>query len=92
MLQINSFFSLGQIVATATALEQLSMDDMYAALRRHARRDWGDVCSDDQAANDEAVINEGRILSVYHGGDGVRFWIITEWDRSITTILLPSDY
>ena len=85
-------FSLGRIVITRNALDVLSSDDVWEALKRHVNGDWGDVCEGDDELNDDALISEGRLLSVYSDRSGTRFWIITEWDRSATTILLPEDY
>lgn len=61
-------------------------------LARHAAGDWGDLCGEDRAANDRAVAVGARILSAYHTPEGVKLWIITEADRSATTILLPEEY
>lgn len=61
-------------------------------LRRHARGDWGEVGAEDWRANDQALRNGSRLLSVYRLPTGVRVWIITEWDRSSTTLLLPDEY
>jgi hypothetical protein len=58
---------------------------------RHRSGDWGDVCDEDKKLNDEAVDGEGRILSAYTV-DGEKVWVITEWDRSVTTVLFPSEY
>ena len=66
--------------------------DVIAALARHANGDWGDCGEEDWAANEQALIDESRILSVYHDCAGKRFWIITEASRIATTILLPEDY
>lgn len=85
-------FQLGQIVITPNAMDRLSPIDGMMALGRHIKGDWGDVPREDWEANDEALENEGRLLSAYRSLDGVKFWIITEWDRSVTTILLPEDY
>lgn len=85
-------FALGQIVATPNALASVQADDIKAALARHAACDWGDCCSDDWQENDLAVDKYLRLFSVYHDRAGVKFWIITEADRSATTILLPEDY
>ena len=85
-------FVLGQIVATPNALGQLTRVDLLRALARHARGDWGDVVLEDGEANDQALVAGARLLSVYHSGTGVKFWIITESDRSVTTVLLPADY
>jgi len=62
------------------------------ALKRHAKGDWGDVCADDKRANDQSLKDESRLLSSYKSIDGIKFWIITEADRSVSTILLPEDY
>jgi hypothetical protein len=83
---------LGQIVATANAVSQLPNSAILIAIGRHCSGDWGDVCEEDRKANEFAFLNGERILSVYHTGTGVKFWIITEWDRSITTVLMPDDY
>ena len=83
---------LGQVVATPAALGTLPQPDIVAALRRHASGDWGDVDAHDRAANDEALSDGTRLLSAYKSADGTRFWVITEADRSVTTVLLPDDY
>lgn len=85
-------FSLGDLVATPNALMIIPQEDLRTATARHHRGDWGDVCPEDKKANDEALARGGRLLSVYRSRDGTRFWIITEADRSVTTILLPEDY
>lgn len=85
-------FPLGQLVITSNAASRLTDDDVTSAIRRHVQGDWGEVCEEDRLENDRSL-NEGcRILSVYIGRDGLRFWIITEADRSVTTVLLPEDY
>ncbi len=85
-------FPLGQIVATAHAMAALDHTDMQLALHRHVTGDWGDLCTEDRASNEQALLHGSRLLSVYHSTKGVKFYVITEWDRSLTTILLPSDY
>jgi hypothetical protein len=85
-------FALGRIVATPNALAHLTHDDVLSALNRHRVSDWGDVCPEDRQANERALIKGGRLLSVYHSVSGTKFWIITEADRSVTTVLLPEDY
>jgi hypothetical protein len=84
-------FPLGDVVITANASMRLSTEEVLTALRRHASGDWGDLCPEDTLANDDALHHEGRLLSAYGQGEE-RFWIITEADRSATTILLPEDY
>jgi hypothetical protein len=85
-------FPLGQIVATKTSLAVLTPNDIAVALDRHCRGDWGDVGKEDWQANERALKHGERLLSVYHATNGTRIWIVTEWDRSVTTILLPEDY
>lgn len=84
-------FDLGRLVATPNALAQVSHEEILASLSRHVRGDWGDCCPDDKAANDAALTDGTRLFSVYHTNQ-TKFWIITEWDRSVTTVLLPEDY
>ena len=85
-------FALGQTVATPHVLKVVPKAEIFAALLRHQNCDWGDVSPQDKWANDRAVKDGERLLSVYHSKDGIKFWIITEWDRSATTVLLPEDY
>ena len=85
-------FPPGQIVITTNALDTLKQRDVLPALRRHLQGDWGDVDAEDRKANDSALVHAARLLSVYHAADGTKFWIITEADRSATTVLLPDDY
>lgn len=85
-------FALGQLVATPGVLELVTHDEITRALNRHLCGDWGDVCREDSEANDEALVNGLRLLSVYKATNGTKFWIITEHDRSVTTVLLPSEY
>ena len=85
-------FDLGQLVATPNALSTLHHRDIPLALGRHLRGDWGD-CGPEDGAENELSLREGlRLFSVYHDRNGVKFWIITEADRSATTVLLPEDY
>ena len=84
--------TLGQTVVTRAAREVLSDYDIHNALRRHRSGDWGEVSKDDWQTNDSAIKHDDRVLSVYQSADGVKFWIITEWNRSVTTVLLPEDY
>ena len=88
----NAKFALGQTVITPNALEQLTDADVLGALARHVAGNWGDVVEEDRQANEQALIEGARLFSVYHSGSGVKFWVITEWDRSATTVLMPEDY
>lgn len=101
-------FPLGQIVATPGALELLQETGFSAAalISRHVQGDGGDLCEEDRAENEFAVTRRLRILSCYRLVDAARLaatptdkrsslptlWIITEADRSVTTLLRPSDY
>ncbi len=85
-------FRLGSVFITTHAMGQLNDDDVFAGLTRHASCDWGDLCAEDKEANDAALRHGARLLSAYRSTAGVKFWIITEWDRSSTTVLLPEDY
>ncbi len=85
-------FALGQVVITTNALSHLEMSEVEAAVHRHALGDWGDVCPDDKKENELSLTSGLRLLSAYQAQNGVRFWIITEADRSLTTVLLPEDY
>lgn len=85
-------FELGQVLITLGARDDLELKDVISCLVRHAGGDFGDVSEEDKAYNEEALEDEGRIMSAYHDRNDVKFWIITEWDRSATTILLPSEY
>jgi hypothetical protein len=85
-------FRLGRIVSTPNALQSLTQDDILSGIQRHQAGDWGNLGDDDRAANDRALAQGGRIVSAYNAMNGTRFWLITEADRSRTTILLPEDY
>ncbi|MCC6233321.1 MAG: hypothetical protein IT580_11800 [Verrucomicrobiales bacterium] len=85
-------FPLGQTVITPNAAASVEHADVLAALRRHASGDWGELGEEDRAANDRALVEGTRLLSAFSSSSGTRFWIITEADRSVTTILLPEDY
>jgi hypothetical protein len=85
-------FRLGKIVSTPNALSQLTQEDTVRGIHRHQSGDWGDVDSDDHQANERALIEKTPLWSVYYTSKGTKFWLITEADRSITTVLLPEDY
>ncbi len=91
--QVKPFFALGRTLSTPGALVVLNGLAISPAdlLSRHQRGDWGDLDNHDKQANNKALTNGGRIFSAYRF-DTVRFWVITEADRSATTILLPEEY
>jgi hypothetical protein len=89
-----TLFRLGTLTATPGALAALAQSGQTPVgfLARHVSGDWGDLCSEDRRANNQALRQGNRILSVYHTANAVKLWIITEADRSHTTILLPDEY
>ncbi len=87
-----SKFPLGQLYATRGALDALTPADMKMGIFWHSQGFWGDVNEADWAENDFSVPRRLRILSAYYAENGTRFWVITEADRSATTILLPDEY
>ena len=85
-------FPLGQTVATRNALSRLTAEDVQNALTRHVVGDWGEVCPEDWQENELSLREGFRLLSVYRSNAGEKFWVITEADRSATTVLMPEDY
>ena len=86
-------FNPGRIVATPGAIELIGDNDerTLSYLSRHCSGDWGDVCKEDSKLNDEALKLGNRLLSSYNLEDK-KVWVITEADRSVTTLLLPEEY
>lgn len=85
--------NLGQLVITTNALNTIGdVDSITNALRKYVYGDWGDTCKEDWKLNDWAVDHEERVMGIYKTTNDIVFWIITEWDRSVTTVLLPEDY
>jgi hypothetical protein len=91
---MNPKFSLGQLVATPGALAAVeqSGDNLACFIRRHVSGDWGELCADDIRENEFSLQNGLRLLSAYRLKDNTKIWIITEADRSVTTVLLPEEY
>jgi hypothetical protein len=87
-------FPLGQTYATPGAIEALSEAGQGAEefLNRHQRGDWSEMCEEDMQENEFSVDKRLRIFSAYHTSKGVKLLVITEADRSVTTVLLPSEY
>ena len=83
---------LGRTFITRNAQSSLSAIDIHVALTRHSNGDWGIIDDEDRKANDRALENGDRLLSIFRSEAGNRFYVITEWDRSVTTVLLPEDY
>lgn len=89
---MRSYVPLGRVVITSNAQDILSGADINTGLSRHQSGDWGKVSKADWQANDNALKSGERILSSYTDASGKTFWIITEADRSHTTVLMPDDY
>ena len=87
-----ALFRLGRIVSTPNALSRLSQEDILAGIQRHQAGDWGELPQDDMRENQLALEKGLRLFSAYHAKDGTKFWLITEADRSATTVLMPEDY
>jgi len=89
-------FQLGKIVWTRGVNDLVAVDASFAkfvinSLKRHANCDWGELSAEDKDENDFSVGKKLRLFSSYQHGDW-HIWIITESDRSVTTILFPSEY
>lgn len=91
-------FKLGDIYITRKIDEKMQSDIDFTefvggCIARYANQDWGDTCAEDKQLNDEAVSDGERVLGVYiYPKNKKSIWIITEWDRSVTTILFPEEY
>lgn len=87
-------FPLGQVVATPGALNALAEAGQTPLefIARHVSGDWGELDEEDRAENERSLNDDCRLLSAYTLRDGTRLWIITEADRSSTTLLLPEEY
>ena len=85
-------FELGKTVATPNALAAIPHDEILLGLARHVQGDWGNLDQEDWNSNDLALETGERLLSSYRSVRNITFRIITEADRSVTTVLLPEDY
>jgi len=93
---VKNLVKLGQTVMTSGVSALIDQNPMVSllvgkCLARHAGGDWGDVCAEDAQANQDALRHGSRLLSSYKIGES-KVWIITEADRSVTTVLFPSEY
>jgi hypothetical protein len=87
-------FSSGKVCLTpgVDALAREGRLDPVFSLRRHLAGDWGDVCDDDRRRNNAALKSGERLFSSYELTPGEKLWIVTEYDRSVTTLMLPDEY
>lgn len=96
-ISIKPEFGIGDLVMTCGVAEMYDEDRKFnqfvnTSFNRYIQKDWGDTCEEDVERNDYAVNHEERLLAVYKFSDDITIWIITEWDRSVTTILFPDEY
>jgi hypothetical protein len=91
-MKMTGKFSGGTVVITPTALAKLPREEVVKALLRHFQCDWGVLDEHDWKINDAALEHGFRLFSRYVTPNGTKFCVITEHDRSVTTILLPNDY
>ena len=91
---MKALFPLGQVVATPGALAEMeaSGESLFSYLQRHLSGDWGEIDAHDRRENELSLREGFRLMSVYTLSNGIRFWIITEADRSSTCVLLPDEY
>ena len=89
-----ALFELGQVVITQGALLSVENDEHHPVqfLARHVSGDWGNLHEEDIETNRRSLARNGRIFSAYDLDSGGRIYVITEWDRSVTTLLTPEDY
>lgn len=100
-----SKFETGRIVMTRGVYDKIygeaqcdDFDDEFNAfvhesLKRYLSGDWGDLCDEDKEQNEQALVDGERLMGSYEDKEhGWKIWIITEWNRSVTTILFPSEY
>ena len=97
MSVVNQTFPLGQLMMTRGVNDLVADDEVFArfvtdSLNRHTKGDWGELGDEDRAENDLSLKEGFRILSAYESGELPKIWIITEADRSSTTILFPDEY
>lgn len=85
-------FPLGEVTITPNAAAKIPPAEVESALRRHARGDWGELDPGDRTENERALERGSAIASIFTAKSGITFYIITEGDRSVTTVLLPEEF
>jgi len=85
-------FTMGRLLATPGAIDAFNGDSFWPYITRHSQGDWGEISEEDKAENEFSLKHGFRLLSAYTIPNGCKIWIITEADRSATTILLPEEY
>ena len=97
MLKVETKFGLGRLFLPRGVNDTVANNSGFAefvtsSLRWHASGDWGNVCREDRSSNDEALVEGNRLFSVYEEAGQPKVWVITEADRSSTTVLFPREY
>jgi hypothetical protein len=90
-IQINSAFLIGSVFVTKSVLREIAIEDIEAILYLHAQGDWGEICDTDKSANEVALRFGGRLRSAHESKGGIRIYIFTESDRSVTVVHLSND-
>jgi hypothetical protein len=90
-------FPMGRLVMTAGVADLAASNEAFAgfvrrSLKRHSQGDWGDLSAEDKRENEFSLKKGFRLLSAYENGSQPKIWIITEADRSVTTVLFPDEY
>jgi hypothetical protein len=90
-------FNPGQLVVTKGVNDLIAINEEFAkhvslSLSRHLSGDWGNLCDEDRVSNEAALLEGDRLLSAYEKEGVAKIWIITECDRSVTTVLFPDEY
>lgn len=91
-VQLQTRFNLGRPCFTENAVTAVPADELLKAVQRHAAGDWGTLDQTDWASSGKALRDGARLFSRYESSAGRKFWIVTEADRAVTTVLLPDDY
>jgi len=92
LLPDNPRFALGDLFCTPGVQQAIPSQELSVALKRHLSGDWGELGPEDKQANDRSLEVGARLLSSYRSASGKKFWIITEANRSSTTLLFPEEY
>lgn len=96
-MKIRLKFQPGELVVTSSIAEMMTENGKFgnfvvASYQRYLKCDWGDMCTEDKKLNKKSLKTNQSLHGVYRYSDDITIWIITEWDRSKTTILLPHEY
>lgn len=91
-MKFNTRFAFGRQYVTEAVAAAVPADELLKAVERHAAGDWGLLDQNDWENNDKALREGGRLFSRYQSSAGQKFWVVTEADRKVTTVLLPEDY